>query len=167
MEKQRYFEGFFKENYTRFYLFALQIIEDQEVCRDIVSDAFGYAWEKYDEIEVNDWTRYIYSYIRNKCISHLRHKIVEQKYIDAYIEITEDVDYLFGEDHDEWIEMIRKAMKTLPERTQTVLTECYVNNKKYKEVAEEMNISTNAVKKHIVKALKTIKSHVLPQEHII
>jgi RNA polymerase sigma-70 factor (ECF subfamily) len=48
-------------------------------------------------------------------------------------------------------------LRTLTPQTQLILQECYVNRKKYKEVAEELEISTNTVKKHIVKALKTIR----------
>ena len=51
-------------------------------------------------------------------------------------------------------------METLAPRTRLVLQECYIHKKKYKEVAAEMEISVNAVKKHIVKALKTIREEI-------
>ena len=48
-------------------------------------------------------------------------------------------------------------METLPPKTRHVLEECYFNNKKYKEVADSLEVSTNAVKKHIVKALGLLR----------
>ena len=41
--------------------------------------------------------------------------------------------------------------------TRHILEECYLHEKKYKEVAAELNISISAVRKHIVKALKAIR----------
>jgi len=43
------------------------------------------------------------------------------------------------------------------EPTHSILLACYVDGKKYKEVAEMMNISISTVKKHIVKALRIIR----------
>ena len=52
---------------------------------------------------------------------------------------------------------IMEAVNLLTPRTQQVLKACYVERKKYKEVAEELNISKSAVKKHIMNALKTLR----------
>lgn len=43
-------------------------------------------------------------------------------------------------------------MDGLPQTTREILTACYLEEKKYKEVAEERNISKETVKKHIVRA---------------
>ena len=42
-------------------------------------------------------------------------------------------------------------------RTRYVLEECYFHRKKYAEVAENIGISINAVKKHIMKALNLLR----------
>ena len=47
-------------------------------------------------------------------------------------------------------------LKTLLKR-EHILEECYIQRKKYQEVAEELNISVSAVRKHIVKALQVIR----------
>ena len=48
-------------------------------------------------------------------------------------------------------------INTLPPKTKKVLEECYFNQKKYSEVAQMLNISTNTVKKHIMKALSSLR----------
>ena len=45
----------------------------------------------------------------------------------------------------------------LKEMTTDWLRLCYLQQKKYAEVAEELNISPDTVKKHIMKALKLLK----------
>lgn len=44
-------------------------------------------------------------------------------------------------------------MSQLKEPTRTVLEKCYLEHKKYAEVAEEMHLSHDMVKRHISKAL--------------
>lgn len=58
---------------------------------------------------------------------------------------------------DERLQDIMKVIDTLKPKTRLVLQECYINHKTYKDVAEELEISTSGVKKHIVAALKTIR----------
>ena len=42
-------------------------------------------------------------------------------------------------------------------KTRYILEQCYFHDRRYKDVAEEMNISVNTVKKHIMNALKTFR----------
>lgn len=160
MKQSADFELFFKENYLRFYLFAFHLIDDEEMSRDVVSDAFEYVWNNYRKIEISNWKAYMYSYIRNKCIDFIRHKMVQQKYANYYLQITQESEESGYEEQDERIEQIREALNSLTPRTRLVLQECYINKKKYKEVAADLEISINSVKKHIIKALKTIREEI-------
>lgn len=159
LNKTSEFEQFFKENYTRFFYFALHILDDEEVSRDIVADAFEYAWKNFRKSDVGNWQTYIYSYIRNKCVDHFRHQSVKEKYADLYLQTTQEADVGY-EEQDERVEALQTILATLTPQTRLVLQECYINRKKYKEVADDLEISTNTVKKHIIKALKTIREEI-------
>lgn len=50
-------------------------------------------------------------------------------------------------------------LNSLPPLTRRIIEECYFHKKKYKEVAEEMDISPDTVKKHISKALKLLRNN--------
>ena len=52
---------------------------------------------------------------------------------------------------------IREAMKKLTPYNYRILEACYIHNKKYKEVAEELNVSVAAIHKNIVKALRILR----------
>lgn len=58
------------------------------------------------------------------------------------------------------IEKMRQLIGTLTPQTRTILEACYFKGKKYADVAEELGISTSAVKKHIVQALKILREEV-------
>lgn len=156
------FEHFFKENYSKFYYFALRYIDDREVCRDIVSDAFEYAWKSYKNDEIENWRNYIYSFIRNECIDYVRHLTVHQKYTEFYVNMMNEEEQ--PEEVDERVALIRKLMDQLTPKTRLILEECYINKKKYKEVAADLEISESAVKKHIVQALKNIRKNIVKRD---
>lgn len=51
MDDRATFDKMFNEWYAQFVYFAYYFINDAEVCRDIVSDAFEYLWRNYEKIE--------------------------------------------------------------------------------------------------------------------
>lgn len=159
MIKTDVFESFFKENYSRFCYFALRYIDDEDTCRDIVSNGFEYIWSNNIMDNVDDWRNYMLSYIRNKCVDHLRHEAVHKKYAEFYLAAMKE-ESAKTEEADERIALMKRHIDTLTAKTRLVLQECFVNRKSYKEVADELEISVNAVHKHISKALKTLREGV-------
>ena len=90
--KKTNFEIFFKENYSRFYYFAFQMIGEKEVCQDIVSDAFEQTWLFSQKNPSFNQTSYMYSLVRNKCVDYIRHETAKAHYADFYKPII-----LFGD----------------------------------------------------------------------
>ena len=117
MDDRATFDKMFNEWYAQFVYFAYYFINDAEVCRDIVSDAFEYLWRNYEKIEEATAKTYLYTIIRTR----------------------------------------REAMKKLTPYNYHILEACYIHNKKYKEVAEELNVSVAAIHKNIVKALRILR----------
>lgn len=159
MKESTAFERFFKDNYAALYAYAFRLTGEEEASRDIVADAFEHVWASLKVKQVDDWHAYIYGYVRHKCVDLIRHTLVKEKYVEFYMECQEKEE-AEDDELDERLEAIRAVLGTLPPRTQLVLQECYLHQKKYKEVAEELDISINAVKQHIVKALQVIRKKV-------
>lgn len=151
------FEQLYKENYARLYYYAFQFTNNAETCKDIVNDVFEKTWNQFETLQQETIVAYLYTNTRHKCIDHLRHCQVEEQYADFYRTVThEETDNSSGE-REERIARIEKVIEKLTDPTKAILKECYYENKKYREVADEFGISTNGVKKHIMKALKLIR----------
>ena len=151
------FEHLYKENYACLYYYAFRFITDEEVCKDIVNDVFEKAWQNFGKMNPETASAYLYAQVQNRCIDHLRHQQVEEQYADFYRAITEkDVD-TSPDEREERLQRIEAFIEQLKDPTKTILKECYYENKKYQEVAEDFGISTNGVKKHIMKALKMLR----------
>lgn len=50
-----------------------------------------------------------------------------------------------------------KSIELLPLQTRKVFNECFLKGRKYKDVAEELQISVNTVKTHITRALQFLR----------
>ena len=84
-------------------------------------------------------------------------KNTHEQYVQIYSELTKSYVETEYQEQDERMMHISKAMEKLTPHTRHILEECYIQRKKYQEVAEELNISVSAVRKHIVKALQVIR----------
>lgn len=151
------FEQLYKENYARLYYYAFRFITDEEVCKDMVNDVFEKAWQNFGNLKSETASAYLYAQLRNRCIDYLRHQQVKEQYADFYRAITEEDIDNSPDEREERIRRIEALIEQLTEPTKTILKECYYDNKKYQEVAEEFGISTSGVKKHIMKALKRLR----------
>ncbi len=153
------FGRFFKEGYSRFYYFAYQMVSNEEVCRDIVSDAFSQAWDVFQTGKVTNWNSYMYTLVRNKCVDYIRYETAKEHYADFYLHTFSEED----EEEDEMqeqIEIMYRMMEEFTPQTAKVLELCYFQKKTYKQAADELGISTSAIKKHIVAALKAFREEI-------
>lgn len=114
MDKEKCFERFYRENYEQFFHFAYRYLNDEEACRDIVSNAFEYAWSNFEREDVPDWKLFLLSYIRHKCLDFIRHLQVHNRFVKARLKMDEgslDADLL---EREERIALISRYLAQLP-----------------------------------------------------
>lgn len=100
---------------------------------------------------------YLYRGVQRRCIDFIRHSKVKDKYSEIYL--SEAIPF-FCEDEkeDERLKKIEKIINDMPDKTKFVVDQCYLEGRKYVEVAEMMSISREGVRKHITKALNILRS---------
>jgi RNA polymerase sigma-70 factor (ECF subfamily) len=153
------FENLFREYYSRLYYFAYDFTEDIEISKDIVSEVFTSIWNNKEHIENDKVVGYLFVSVRNQALNYIK----RQKKNDDYVNFCSQVVDEEGDDDlelmDERITEMTSEIAKMPSRTKYILEECYFHHKKYKEVAEVLEISTDGVKKHIVKAMSILRNH--------
>ena len=161
MDNSIYKERFavvFKAQYPRMYYYALQLLKDEDASRDIVSETFAHVWEHFASFEQASLPSWLMATVRNKCLDHLRHAQVEMQYADYYLHAVDEC-CADTDENAERMKQVAQMLSLLPPTTRHVLEECYLNHKKYKDVAQEMNVCQETVKRHIMKALKMLREH--------
>lgn len=153
------FEQLFRDNYGKAYYLALRILHDDEASKDVVADAFELVWRRLQDSDVDKLSSYLLTAVKNVCLDYIRKQNIRSRYVQASVQAVgklsfnpEEVDL-----HEEKIQTIMRSLDELTPRTQQIVTMCYVQRKKYREVAEELGISESAVKKHIMQALSYMR----------
>lgn len=152
-------ETLFRSNYARLYHYAMQMIDDGELCRDIIADVFEQLWRQWDRIPDNKRNAMLYRSVHNRCIDHIRKLTTRQNYIEFFkATFSTEADSALNEDSDSIrLEKIEKAIGTLPEMDQTIINRAFIDGRRYADIAEELQISLSSIKKHIAKAILRIR----------
>ena len=92
------------------------------------------------------------------CVDRVREK--PKSVVDVEV-MTDQLVYYFQpeSEDDSKIDLLMKAVKNLPVKCQQVLVAICFNEKKYKDVAEEMQVSVNTVKTQLARALKLLREN--------
>ncbi|MDR1557829.1 MAG: RNA polymerase sigma-70 factor [Tannerellaceae bacterium] len=154
------FDKIYVNYFTRLHRFAKEYVMSDEDAENIVQDVFMMLWEKREVLNVQiSLTAYLFSLVKNKCIDHLRRKVVAEEYrqeLNMKLSSLEDLNRAFSSDED--IErFINDAINKLPKRCREIFIMSRIEGKKYQEIAEELNISVNTVENQMSIALKKLR----------
>jgi RNA polymerase sigma-70 factor (ECF subfamily) len=155
----------FNTYYSRLYYFALHYLNDEESAKDVVQDVFSATWEDRGKFsEVKNLSSWLFSLTKNLSLKKIDHLKVKQKHTNLlkYRQLNiiqhslNDLDtspVIF----DEISSIIDQTLDKLTPQSRRVFELSRFENKKNREIADELNISQKAVEAHITKALKDFK----------
>ncbi len=160
------FEVMFHLYYPRLVYFAKEYVSYEDA-REIVQDAFVTFLEKNPTFS-NDFQirSYLYTLVKNNCLIHLRHQKVKNNFINKTNEdhVQNQVYQLALEQLDtseftfkEIEHIIKDTIESLPPRCREIFILSRINNKKNREIADDLNISIKAVEAQITNALKIFR----------
>lgn len=161
------FNKLFTEYHQRFVRFAYTYVENYMEAEDIVMEAMTYYWENRTRLlEINP-PAYIFTTIKNKCLNYLRdqqyyqtasEQLQEHEAWKLSIQISTleacNPEELFSK---EMRQLVEHALNKLPEKTRRVFIMRRFEEKSYREIASEMNISVKGVEYHMGKATESLK----------
>ncbi|MFT5723963.1 MAG: RNA polymerase sigma-70 factor (ECF subfamily) [Bacteroidia bacterium] len=153
------FEMVFKQYYAELCGFANKYVQNPEVAEELVQDMFCGLWDKMERISIQtNLKSYLYSGIRNAAFNYFKH----QKVVDKYEQFA-SVNSPISEEASKTLEVkelqqsILKAMAVLPDKCRQVFEMSRNEHMKYREIADELNISIKTVEIHMGKALKILR----------
>ena len=155
------FDELFRSLYSRLYHHAYSLLNNTEDSRDVVSEVFVKILETKDCDKVN--SGYLMAMVHNKALDVLRNRKVED---EARLTMLYDYQTFMQPDinREEQLKQILLFVETeLTPQTQRILKMCYNEKKSYRQVAKELNISIQAVNKHISQALRKLRVKFTPQ----
>ena len=138
----------FDKYYYRLCSFANKFLDSKEGCEDIVQEIFFYLYESQREFDNEvSLKSYLYTSVKNKCLSILRHQKVIEKYADRIDEKEQKEFFLNALIEEEVFSFLKDSFSYLPEKTKKVF-ELTVKGYKNEQISEELGLSIDAVKSH-------------------
>ena len=158
-DDEKAFEVLFHRYYSSMCLFACQFIEDEEKAEEVVQDMFVKIWSKREQLFIDSsFKQYLFRSIKNQCLNQLQHLKIRQKYAQK---VKEDATY---EPHTSGFlmefglnEKIEDSINSLPTRRREIFKMSREEGLKYKEIAEQLNISVKTVEAQMGLALKQLR----------
>lgn len=151
-------QALFDRYYRPLCVYGFKFLNDLYLAEDIVQDVFVRFWEhkKYTDIK-GSLKSYLFISVRNRSLNHLsNNKTIKTEYIEHLKE-----EFLFEEFDEDELEEKKETLYAeiaqLPPQSQRVLKMIVFEQKKYKEVSDELGISLNTVKTHFSRALRQLR----------
>lgn len=152
------YEIVFKKYYGLLCMQAALLLKDEVLAEDIVEDFFVAFWDKKMYRRINHSLKaYLCRAVRNSCLNEInRNKLLQLK-LEEYQYYKQKKTESIAYEHHEQINHLHQLLKDFPAQRLRALTLVYLENKKYREAAEEMGVSINSVKTHLKIALSSLR----------
>ena len=155
-------EILFQKYYRVLCSHAIRFVHSKEVAEDIVSELFCRFWTDQIYFSINtSYRAYLFKAVRFSSYNYIRWELSKRKNEFDFNSVVDELNSLKPEESmlvDELAEEIEKVIENLPSQCKRVFMLSRFQNKKYREIADELNISQKAVEGHISKALETLRT---------
>lgn len=157
----------YEEVYYRYWAILFRhgrkMLQNNEEAKDLVQEVFSVFWTDGPQLVLKTTlSAYLYAVLRYKIFDLIDRNKVKTNYLaslEAFITANDySTDHLVRERQME--ALIEKEVAALPEKMRMVFELSRKANMSYKDIAEQLNISDNTVKKQINNALKILRARI-------
>ena len=155
------------ENGSLMYAMAFQILGNEPVANDMVSEACMALMKKaaYLRTIAEEKQRlYILAIVKNNCLMYLRKHSRERLFYDGHeletsLASEDAVDDALIADADS--QMLREALRKVDGRTRELLSMKYFEMRSDSEIAEKLGIGKNSVRQYLTVARRKLKEELI------
>lgn len=154
----------FTEIYVRYspelYQHALKMLKDRDAAQDVIQDIFSNLWTNKDSLYIHSSPKnYLYAAVRNKILDVISKEKSASKYLSSLGDFIENGNYTTDNliREKELAVIIENEITNLPQKMREVFELSRREHKSYADIAQELGIAENTVRKHITKAIGRLR----------
>ncbi len=164
---QAHDQGAFRLLFDRFYPYLLvtvvNVTGDRTIAKDAAQEVFYELWKKREQLQIrSDLKSYLRRAVLNRAFTYVksRSRFSGEEAIPEKNNPASSVqEELEGADLQR---IVDRTIEAMPERCRMVFTLCRLEGMSHKEIAAQMGISTKTVEHQMTKALRLLKTAVMP-----
>ncbi|MFC4720733.1 RNA polymerase sigma factor [Geojedonia litorea] len=156
-----YFNDFYVTHLQSASNFAFYKCGNSDAALDLVQEAFAKIWENCSKIDVTKAKTYLFTTVNNLFLNTVKHQKVVLKYAKAAPYKDKDnqsPEYIMEE--EEFKQKLQNAIADLSEDQREVFLMNRIDGKKYREIAEILDISQKTVEKRMSGALQILRRQI-------
>jgi RNA polymerase sigma-70 factor (family 1) len=148
---------------SKLYNYSFSFLKNREQAEEVVQEVFLDLWLNREKLDAEcTLAPLLYVMARRRTLNALRsiarsHSAMEKHWSELRQFSNETEESVFSVDLEGFTE---KVLQTLPRQQQLVFRMSRQEGLSYGEIAENLNISRNTVRNHLVSALRTIRYQV-------
>ncbi len=151
------FQSIFMEQAERLRNFMYYKTGNLQQAEDLMQDAFGKLWENCAKVITAKAKSFLFTIANNLFLNQMAHQKVVLKFENQGHSQQTNITPQFLLEEQEFKERLEAAISALPEGQRIVFLMNRIDKKKYREIAEELDISVKAVEKRMHHALNTLR----------
>lgn len=149
-------EKYFQTHFEGLYRYAFTLLKNNDDAKDAVQTVFVNLWQKRLTIDEQQSVQsYLYTSVYNYCLNIKRNEKVRK----AYLQNNQSAQPVFNDElvSRENMNRIREALESLPPQCKLIFMKSRFEQKKYADIAGEMNLSVKTIEVQIGKALRILR----------
>ena len=142
---------------SKMFLYAFSILKNKQVCEDIIQNIFIAFWTKRKTVRINNIKSYLFRAVKYQIFNYFRDQKISNEDVSRLNIIDVSISASKNMEYEELELAIYNSFLKLPKRCKEIFELSRYQNKSNKEISEELEISIQAVKNQISKAISSIK----------
>tara|TARA_B100000497_G_C7650236_1_gene391147 strand:- start:313 stop:819 length:507 start_codon:yes stop_codon:yes gene_type:complete len=154
---EKVFKSVFFDNAQSLKEYMYYRCGNQEQAEDYMQDAFSKLWENCAKVSFEKARSFLFKIANNFFLNQVKRKKVDLKFkkrLDQKVE-TENPEFIYQK--KEFHELLERTISSLPEDQRTIFLLNRIEKKKYREIAEMLDISVKTVEKKMHLALLQLR----------
>lgn len=154
------FKAIYDTQADNLFDFLLYKCGDKDLAKDLVQEAFVRLWTNCSKVVYEKAKSYLFTVGSNLFLDDYAHKkvVLEHQKLKTKSITQETPEYILEE--QEFLKKLNTAIAGLPVKQREVFLMNRIDKKKYKDIAEALDISVKAVEKRMTLALKTLRTQI-------
>jgi RNA polymerase sigma-70 factor (ECF subfamily) len=154
------FEQVFKSHFKTLHAYAFTILKDEIQAEEIVQQVFFKLWDRAESLSITgSVTAYLYRAVHNESLNYIKHqKVRSQHRLHVAYSMKNQADHASKKVLNSELEKkLHEAMEELPEQCRTIFQLSRFEEMKYREIADQLDISVKTVENQMGKALRLLR----------